>query len=713
MCRIANASVDTDEIIDTCKCTRQHTMKRFWITCILVYCWSLTALAQQRPILLPQPQSIQYGQGALPLQNLTIHVAPKVPADVLFALNELKKILSERTGKTITPSSSANTATIRYSVKTSGQELPETQEATNGNHREQYAITISAKGLDITAQTSTGLYYAIQTIRQLIQGQGAKATLPFVTINDQPKLAYRGVMMDFAHGGLLTVDEIKKQIDFLARWKTNQYYFYNEVSIQLNGFPTLNYKASYSQAQIRSVIAYARERHMDVIPFVNFYGHLHELIRNEKYASLAIGQYGHELDPRNPAVQTLLKDWIKQYTALFSSPFIHVGFDETWETKRLANASPTKLDPEALYIQQLSFVSNEFKQYGKTLLAWTDMNAFYPNILAKFPTDVIPVIWEYSPDTTAINNYLNPVLKAKKPFFIQPAVSGWGHIYPSADYTYENINLCLKAGLQHNTLGFITSVWTDSVEPFVRASWLFMAYGCIAAWQGTVPDKTTFTGQYSSVVYPAHTQDMQAAFDHIATAGQYLEKCLGKNTQSLPRGTLVESWSNPFSAYYLANTTEHKADFEQVRLHTEEAQARLIRALQQANPADTSFIQSLLVSARLINYSASRFLWAKAITDRWNNGMMAQPKDDYVFYDLTYPCHSLLVDAMDETGELKQAYAQAWNAENMPYRLNTMLGRFDVDFGLWRKLHLKLLDYKIQKKTEPLKSFELMFTPDF
>ena len=261
-------------------------MKRFWITCILVYCWSLTALAQQRPILLPQPQSIQYGQGALPLQNLTIHVAPKVPADVLFALNELKKILSERTGKTITPSSSANTATIRYSVKTSGQELPETQEATNGNHREQYAITISAKGLDITAQTSTGLYYAIQTIRQLIQGQGAKATLPFVTINDQPKLAYRGVMMDFAHGGLLTVDEIKKQIDFLARWKTNQCYFYNEVSIQLNGFPTLNYKASYSQAQIRSVIAYARERHMDVIPFVNFYGHLHELIRNEKYASI-------------------------------------------------------------------------------------------------------------------------------------------------------------------------------------------------------------------------------------------------------------------------------------------------------------------------------------------------------------------------------------------------------------------------------------------
>ncbi|WP_332369201.1 beta-N-acetylhexosaminidase [Spirosoma telluris] len=405
-------------------------MKALWISCIIVCCWRFTASAQQRPTLLPAPQSIQYGQGELSVQNLTVYVAPNASADVAFALNQLKKLLAEHSGKLVPASPSATASTIRYSVKLAGQELPGTTEAINGNKREQYTLTITRKGIDITAQTSTGLFYAVQTIRQLLQNQGPKASLPIVTISDQPKLAYRGVMMDFAHGGLLTVDEIKKQIDFLARWKTNQYYFYNEVSIQLDGYSTLNYKASYSQAQIKTIIAYARERHMDVIPFVNFYGHLHELIRNEKYASLAIGHYGHELDPRNPAVQTLLKNWIKQYTTLFQSPFIHVGFDETWETKRLASSSPTKLDPEALYIQQLSFVSNEFKQYGKTLLAWTDMNAFYPNILAKFPKDVVPVIWEYSPDTTAINNYLNPVLKEKKPFFIQPAVSGWGISIP-------------------------------------------------------------------------------------------------------------------------------------------------------------------------------------------------------------------------------------------------------------------------------------------
>ena len=176
--------------------------------------------------------------------------------------------------------------------------------------------------------------------------------IPEVEIDDYPAFAYRGVMMDFSHGGLLTEDEIKNQINFLTKWKVNQYYFYNEISIEMKGYPLMNYNACYSQEQIKRIITYGRERHIDVIPFVNFYSHLHELLRMEKYAGLGIGQYGHDLDPENPGVQTLLKDWIKQYAGLFPSPFIHIGFDETWETERLVMANP-KIKPKELYIKQL------------------------------------------------------------------------------------------------------------------------------------------------------------------------------------------------------------------------------------------------------------------------------------------------------------------------------------------------------------------------
>lgn len=677
--------------------------------------WVFTGIfAQNRPSLLPEPTSIQYRNGALAVSNVTFYVPPTASKDIVFALKELQQTLSERSGKPVKTASTLAASRVRYTVKTTGRELPETDEATKGSTREHYSLSVSAQGIRIEAETSTGLWYAVQTLRQLIQGEGQQAAIPYVTITDRPTMAFRGVMMDFAHGGLLTVEEIKRQIDFLARWKTNQYYFYNEVSIELEGYSTLNYKANYSQEEVKSIIAYARERHMDVIPFVNFYGHLHELIRNEKYASLAIGRYGHEMDPRNAGVRELLKNWIKQYTSLFKSPFIHVGFDETWETKRLNSTEEKSLNPEALYIQQLTFVSEELKKYGKTLLAWTDMSSFYPDIIKKFPADVIPVIWQYSPDSAATYHYLNPVLKEKRPFFIQPAVSGWGHIYPEAGYTYDNIDLCLRAGLRHQTLGFITSVWTDSVEPFVRSSWMFMAYGCISAWQGKSPNQKEFSRKYASLVYPNIAQEMGDAFENIATSVEYLKKCLGKNTQSMPRGTLVEAWSNPFSAYYLANTEAHMADFREVRKYSEEAQANLIAALKKASKTESEFANSLLVSARLINYSAMRFMWARTVVDRWDYAMVTKKKEDYVIYDLTYPCHSLLVDAMDETGELKREYEKAWLSECMPYRLNSILGRFDVEYSLWRKLHLKVVDFQIQRqKDAPVKSFIEVFNPDF
>jgi len=658
-------------------------LKQFLVLVMIL----LMVSAMAQTVLLPAPRHVVYGKGELALSRLSVVVPPGASKDVVFALKELKGMVGKSVGG----------ADFKYVLGGVG-------------NREYYKLRIDSRGVSVEATGSAGLYYAVQTIRQLIRG----AVLPEVEIEDQPALAYRGVMMDFAHGGLLTVEEIKRQIDFLARWKVNQYYFYNEVSIVMKGYESLNYGAAYTQQQITEIVAYAEERHMDVVPFVAFYGHLHDLLKREKYASLGIGKYGEELDPRNPSVRVILRDWIKQYTQLFSSPFVHVGFDETWETNRISQEVDSSIHSEQLWLEHLDFVQKEWATYGKTVLAWTDMNTYYPDIMSKFPAGAIPVIWEYSPDTSAINHYLDPVLKEKRAFFIQNAVSGWGHIYPAADYTYDNMDLTLKAGMAHQTLGYITSLWTDAVEPFVRPSWMFMAYGCIGAWQGVVPDKGSFTADYCRIVYPASCADMRAALEGLAVCTEGLSGCLGANTSNLPGGTIVESWSNPFSSYYLKNTREHISAFKKVRAESEEVEERLILALAKAGHADSVFINSLLVSARLIHYTASRFIWAALICDRWNDAMLGAKKNDFVYYDIGYICHGYIQDMMDEGGELKDAYAAAWLSESQPYRLNTMLGRFGVEYGLWQKLLLKMLDYRIghERSFVAGQSFEELFKPE-
>ena len=67
---------------------------------------------------------------------------------------------------------------------------------------------------------------------------------------------------------------------------------------------------------------------------------------------------------RDPGVQAFLNDWIKQYVEIFPSPFIHIGFDETWETERLKTTDPS-IKPKELYLDQIRFVTKTFQELWK------------------------------------------------------------------------------------------------------------------------------------------------------------------------------------------------------------------------------------------------------------------------------------------------------------------------------------------------------------
>lgn len=685
---------------------------------LIIFClasMSICAAAQQRPAVFPAPEKIKYRNGYLPLNKLSLYINVRGSREVVFALQELDRFIEQLTGKPVRKAFTPESATLTYNIQQNGWELPDTCNQASCLKGESYQIHINQRKVSIEAVSAAGLYYAVQTIRQLIIQNNKEYFLPLVDIHDQPAFSCRGVMMDFAHGGLLQTDEIKRQIDFLAHWKANQYYFYNEVSIELKGFESVNYKQCYSQKEIKEIIEYARQRHMDVIPFVTFYGHLHDLLKQERFATLGIGAYGHELDPRKDTVASLIDNWIGQYATIFSSRFIHVGFDETWETHRIAQESDTAIHAEALWLSHLNRVNHALKKYGKTALAWTDMSHYYPGLFSRFPPDVLPVVWEYAPDSAALYHYIDPVVQSGHRFFIQPAVSGWGHIYPAADYTYNNIDLCLDAAIKTKALGLITSVWTDAVESLVRPSWSFMAYGCTAAWQGHRLDRNAFEQSITQLLFPDVPDELHKTISFLARAENDLQECFGKNTANMPGGTIIESWSNPFDQYYLSVSRAKKDVLKRVRVACEEAEEKMIQALKKTKGNSRDFIESLRVTGKLMHYQATRFLWAAVISDRWDQAMLVKKQNNFVFYDISYLCHGLIQDLMDELGNIQEDYAQAWLSENMSYRKNTILNRFTVEYGLWQKLLLKLIDYRVKHSADFVAtgSFAEVFHPDF
>jgi hexosaminidase len=676
-----------------------------WLLYCLIFCFLVINSTLEAQSLLPVFKQVKRGESKFRLSTARILISQDSPAENQKTIGLFIGLVKQQTGINLSKTyvKDQSTPLIVINSDTAGSGLPVPDEKQGKQSREYYQIKVTASKVEIEAKSDAALFYALQTLLQLIKTEGTDVYIQEIDLKDYPAFAYRGVMMDFAHGGLLTEEEIKNQIDFLCRWKMNQYYFYNEVSIGMKGYPLINYHAQYSQEQIRRIIAYGSERHIDVIPFVNFYGHLHELLRLEKYAGLGFGKYGHDLDPRIPGVQTILKDWIKQYVELFPSPFIHVGFDETWETERLS-VSDSTIAPKEFYLKQLDFVTKILQSYGKTVMVWTDISKNYPDIIAQFPGGVIPVVWDYGDDSASINRWIKPILKERLPFFIQPAVDGWAHIYPTK-YTYINIDMCLEAGLKNNAIGYITSVWTDAVQPLLRNSWLFMAYGCSLAWQGSPVEKDEFISSYSKIVYPEIADQMKIAFQKMAESQSYLEKCLRRHTQT-------EMWTNPFSEYSLQNTNDHLGDYKKARLAAEIALESLINAFQYGT-TDTTFIKTLLVNSRLLHYTATRFLWAKTIVDRWNQSVQ-HPGDDYIpaYNDVRETPHGLIADILDYCTEIKEDYRQAWLSENMAYRLGTMTGRFDEEYLLWRGITAKLVDYHYNSNKDQPAKFEESFIPN-
>lgn len=649
----------------------------------------LTALqsfaAAERPALLPRPQEITYGAGRLPLRGLSIKLPSQPLAEDQFAAQELSACLLSKAGvevRTLDGPATLHTIFLNRTGPVAALAVPDEQPGPQS--REAYSIHLTAQGGEVRSSSSAGIFYGVQTLCQMVEGE--EPSLPEADIRDWPALAYRGTMVDLSEGQLPTADEIKRQIDFLSRWKINQYYFYSEASIELDGYPLVNPGGRYSKSQVRDIIAYGRQRHVDVIPCLELYGHLHDLFRLEKYSELADFPHGGEFNPANPGVQKLLNDWIDQFLELFPSAFVHIGFDETWQIQKAAERLGNGATPARLFIEQLNNVSQRFEQHGKRVMAWGDIMVKFPDIVKQLPRGLIAVAWYYDPyEDKDYKRWLVPLVESHVPIIVAPGVNSWSEIVPDFQITFENIDTFLAAGRKAHALGFMNTIWTDDSQLLMRQSWPGMAYGGAAAWQSTPVERNRFFSDYARLMYAGPVAaKVGPALEHLAAGEMSLQKALGQDTMS-------RLWDDPFSASTLARCAQHREDLKQSRLAAESAQEELYSAI--AAGGDLTTLKSLLLGSRLLDYAGMKFLYAVEIADRWQ-ALGAHPtpqalKDEFVS-GLVSQQHGLLIDLMDLSTELQPLYREAWLEEYTPYRLGPALGYWSDEYEYWRNQQKRL-----------------------
>ena len=674
-----------------------------WMFMLLCFGFSLYAAGEHMP-LLPLPQQVHYGSATVPLRALRIMLPEQAISADRFAAEQLQTWLMERTGERVTIGVSGNDAEegLPITLKRKGNAdvpLGQPGETPGPDSREAYTLSINGKGITIEGNSSAAVYYGAQTLRQLVEGDGNGAVVPHVEIHDWPSMAFRGTMVDISHGPMPTEKEIERQLDFLARWKENQYYIYSEDSIELDGYPLLALGGRLSKADVRRIVTYGRDRHIDVIPNFDLYGHQHDLFRIEQYSSLSDESHGTEFDASNPKVSALLKDWVNQFAELFPSPFVSIGFDETFQIEAATHATGAAALPGQMFVKQLSLVANLFKERGKTVSAYDDIMVKYPQIIPQLPKGLIAVAWYYTSEDPTYKRWLGPLQEQHIPHIVQPGITSYDDIAPDFATSFENIDTFLAAGRKSGAMGLVNSQWADDAQLLFRMSLPGLAYGAAAPWQDVAMDRSNFFSTYAAQMYPAAVaKDMAMALTHMTLAETSIKKLLGDQS-------MFGLWEDPFFPSWFNQLSAHREDLHQARLHAEQAETALIRAKESNVEPET--VNSLLLGSELLDYAGAKFQTPLDMTAIWDKFGSTRPEADRWWNEwesqVTHYDHSYVTDLMDRISDLKPDYREEWLKEYTPYRMNSALGRWDAEYQYWRGVHEKLRHFNdSSKEGDPL-----------
>ncbi len=636
----------------------------------------------EHPSLLPRVQHIQYGGGSLPLCKLALNGSQGGDA---LAAEQLKQIVSQHC-KTI-PQAHVPVSMTRDAA---GDDLPGVDDTADPHSRESYSLSVSASGVKIHARTSAGVFYAVQTLRQLVEESPSGPVLPFVEVTDWPSLSYRGFMMDMSHGAVLTLDEVKRQIDELSRWKGNQYFFYVETNLRLQGYPLLQQPSDWTKEDIQAIVAYARARHIDVVPCVELYGHLHDAFRLERYSDEAALAHGGEANPANKEVQKLLEDWLRQYAALFPSPWLHLGFDEPFELERAGSRAAGGVAPDVLWLQHLQRMARQTTELGKRPLFWADIDegAYifnkYPGLAAGLPKGAIAAPWFYDarPD---YSNLLDLFAANHVPILVATGISDWDNIAPDFDSTFINIDGFLAAGRKANAIGMLNTEWSDSALALHREALPGLAYGAAAAWQSEPLDRSNFFAQYARLRYPASISGkMAAALTSITRSQTFLREALGSETS-------FRMWDDPFQPKTLERIARESGKLRAARLAAEDAIQMLVEASADITLGKED-AASFLLAARMLDYTGMKFLYASEIAENFNALAEHPTRADvrYLRRETSARNHSRVGDLMDISGDLEQQYREEWLKQYKPYRLQTAFIRWQAEQLYWRHLQASI-----------------------
>ncbi len=335
-----------------------------------------------------------------------------------------------------------------------------------------YRLSVRPEGITLQGHDFAGLFYGVCTLNQIVE-QSQDRRLACLEIEDWPDFPVRGVMLDISRDKVPQMQTLFDLIDRLASWKYNQFQLYTEHTFAYRNHPEPWAAASpITGEEILALDAFCRERHIELVPNQNAFGHMHRWLTLEPYRRLAEThelfpvpwgwhQGPFSLAPTHPGSLELVRDLFDELLPYFSSKQVNVGADETHDvgygqTKELVEEKGVG----RVYLDFLLKLYAEISRRGRTMQFWGDIVNLHPELVPEIPRDVIALPWGYEADHPF--DVEGARFEASGlPFYVCPGTSSWDSLAGRSDNAIGNLLNAAENGLKHGASGYLNTDWGD------------------------------------------------------------------------------------------------------------------------------------------------------------------------------------------------------------------------------------------------------------
>src|SRR5579872_609152 len=379
-------------------------------TALAIFGFVATAAAQPLTVM-PVPAKVIQGDGVLAIdQAFRAALAGPPDARLRAAMDRFREQLTKITG--IPPLPAPDKGQAQPPLILAVQCLGAGKPVQALDEDESYKLVVTTKAARLTAPNPLGILHGLETFLQLVQPGPNGYFVPVVTIDDKPRFAWRGLMIDVCRHWM-PLPVILRQLDAMAAVKMNVFHWHltddQGFRIESRLFPKLQKLGTsdnnyFTQAQVKEVVAYARNRGIRVIPEFDMPGHMAAWFAGMPVLATDDGPYKLEntwgvfpgtLDVTRESTYEFLDKFIGEMTALFPDEYFHIGGDEVaqrTEWNKSVHVADFKKEHNLKNNDELQAYFNKrlqeiVKKHGKHMEGWDEI--MNPDL----PKDILIQSW--------------------------------------------------------------------------------------------------------------------------------------------------------------------------------------------------------------------------------------------------------------------------------------------------------------------------------